>query len=52
MANSNGSKTVQIDASLAKEISILAAKTETTRKNILDNIISEYLQNIKGDDIV
>lgn len=51
MTNSNNSKTVQISDSIAKKIAVLAIKNNKTRREMLDEILDNYLKSI-GDSII
>lgn len=45
MANSNGSKTIQISEELAKKLAILAIEQDKTRREMADEAIEFYLKN-------
>lgn len=45
MANSNGSRTIQCNEDLAKQISILAINLNKTRREIVDEALKQYLEN-------
>jgi predicted transcriptional regulator len=47
MANSNGSRTIQCDENLIKEITILAIQKDKTRREIIDEALKEYLEKYK-----